>query len=180
MKTRRLKGQPDDANRAMMRRYNDMDWDGIAQSLSRGEWDANRPLVHELQPGGVLLLHAAVLGGQMALAKQLLELGADPNASMPRETKLLAEVCQNGDRAMVELLIHAGADVNAKCSISDEGDPGETPFMDAVMFGHREIAELLLRHGARADLTTRRGRSALSIAMDNDQGTPEMVRFLLD
>src|SRR3954451_6556290 len=104
MKTRRLKGQPDDANRAMMRRYNDMDWEGIAQSLSRGEWDANRPLVHELQPGGVLLLRAAVLDGQIDIARQLIEMGADPNASIPGETKLLGEACQNGHRKMVDLL----------------------------------------------------------------------------
>lgn len=180
MKTRRLKGQADDANRAMWRRYNDKDWNGIARSLAQGEWEANRPLVFELQPGGLLLLHAAVLNGQMALAKQLIELGADANAAMPREPKLLTEVCQKGDLAMVELLIHAGADVNATCSISDNGDPGETPFMDAVMYGSREVAELLLRHGARPDLKTKRGRSALSIALDNGQGTPEMVRFLLD
>ncbi len=156
------------------------EWEKISQCLARGEWDANRPLVFELQPGGLLLLRAAVLDGQMAVAKQLIALGADPEANMPGETKLLTEVCQKGDLAMVELLIHAGADVNAKCSVSEGGDSGETPFMDAVMFGHRAVAELLLKHGARADITTRRGRSALSLAIDNSQGTPDMIRFLLD
>src|SRR3954452_7423380 len=111
MKTRRIKGQADDGNRAMWRLYRNSDWESIQQCLARGEWDANRPLVHELQPGGVLLLHAAVLGGQMRLARQLIELGADPNASMPGETKLLTEVCQKGDREMVDLLLQAGADV---------------------------------------------------------------------
>lgn len=180
MTTRRLKGQADDANRAMWRLYNAEDWGGIQQCLARGEWDANRPLVFDIQPGGLLLLYAAAVGGQMALAKQLLELGADPNANMPGQPQLLFEVCQKNDLAMVELLINAGADVNAKCSISDDGDPGETPLMDAMTFGYREMAELLLRHGARANVTTHRGRSALSIAMDNGQGKPEMVRFLLD
>jgi ankyrin repeat protein len=99
---------------------------------------------------------------------------------MPREPKLLMEACGNGHREIVDLLLQAGADVNAKCSISDEGDPGETPLMAAAMDGYRDIVEALLEKGARIDLTTRRGRSALSMTLDNGHGDLEMVRFLLD
>jgi ankyrin repeat protein len=179
MKTPRPKGETDDANREMWRLINDNDWDAVKQRLVQGEWDPNRPLVIESNPGGLLLLTLAVGRGDDALARELIELGADVNASMAREPKQLMEACGNGHREIVDLLLQAGADVNAKCSISDEGDPGETPLMAAATFGHRDIVEALLEKGARIDITTRRGRSALSVALDNGHGDLEMVRFLL-
>ncbi|MBC7783192.1 MAG: ankyrin repeat domain-containing protein [Burkholderiales bacterium] len=180
MKARQPKGIADDANRAMWRLFNDKNWDAIGQCLARGEWDPNRPLVFELQPGGHLLLSAAVSNSQVALARQLIELGADVNARMRLESPPLMIACERGNAAMVDLLLQAGADVNAKCPISDEGDPGETALMAAATAGHRAIIETLLRSGARIDATTRRGRSALSMIVERRRVDLDMVRFLLD
>ena len=175
MKTRRPKGKADDANRAMWRLVNEKNWKDIQQRLARGEWDPNRPLVFDMQPGGLLLLSAAVSAGHVALARQLIELGADVDADRP-----LMEACGSGNRQIVDLLLEAGADVNIKCPVSDEGDPGETPIMAAAMFGQREIVEELLQQGARPDARTRRGRSALSMVLELRDVDLEMARFLLD
>jgi ankyrin repeat protein len=180
MNTRRPKGEADDVNHEMWRLTKDNNWDAVKQRLVQGEWDPNRPLVLESSPSGLLLLTLAVDRGDVALARELIELGADANASMPREPKPLMEACGNGHREIVDLLLQAGADVNAKCSVSDEGDPGETPLMAAATFGHRDIVDALLKKGACIDLTTRRGRSALSIALGNGHDDLEMVRFLLE
>ena len=180
MKSRRPKGEADDTNRAMWQFLSDKNWDGIQQRLAKGEWNPNRPLVFALQPGGLLLLSAAVEHEQTAVARQLIELGADVNARMPGEIQPLMQACDTGNQEMVSLLLEAGADVNGKCPISDEGDPGETPLMAAAMSGHRDTVETLLKRGARIDATTRRGRSALSMVLDAGSVGLDMVRFLLD
>lgn len=178
MKSRRLKGEADDANRVMWQLIGDRNWEGIQQRLANGEWNPNRPLVLALQSGGLLLLSVAVEHGQVAVARQLIELGADVNAHMPGEIQPLMEACDASNREMVELLLQAGANVNTKCSVSDEGDAGETPLMAAVT--HRDIVEMLLRNGARIDATTRRGRSVLSRLLETELVDLDMVRFLLD
>jgi ankyrin repeat protein len=180
MKIQRLKGEADDLNRTMWQLCSDKNYEGIQERLTKGEWDPNRPLVLALQPGGFLLLTAAVSEGQLALAKLLIDLGADVNGHMRGEETPLMVACGSGKAEMADLLMRAGADVNVKDPVSDEGDPGETPLMAAAENGHRDIVEKLLQAGARIDATTRRGRSALSIVLDRENVDLSMVLFLLE
>lgn len=180
MKPRRPKGEADDANREMWQLCSDKNWEAIQERLATGKWEPDRPLILALQPGGLLLLAAAIEDEQVEVVRQLIDLGADVNVRMPRESAPLMEACDSGNREIMELLLRAGADVNAKCSVSDDGDPGETPLMAAAMRGHRDMVESLLKKGARIDATTRRGRSALSIVLDAGCADLDMVRFLLD
>ena len=48
-----------------------------------------------------------------------------------------------GQKEIAELLIDAGADVNAK------DDDGTTPLDRAIQLGHPEIADLLRQHGGK-------------------------------
>lgn len=180
MKSQRPAGKADDLNRTMWQLCSDRNCEGIQARLATGEWDPNRPLVMELQPGGLLLLSAAASGGWLALAEQLIALGADVNAHMPREAAPLLVACESGNAEMVDLLLKAGADANAKATSSDEGDPGETPLMAAAAQGFRDVVQKLLNHGADVRAVTRRGRTALTFSLLRESIDRGLVRLLLE
>jgi ankyrin repeat protein len=62
-----------------------------------------------------------------------------------------------GNYRATELLIKAGVDVN------QVGEMGSTPLHYANAKGHREVAKLLLSHGARADIKDAFGRTAAGV-----------------
>jgi hypothetical protein len=65
----------------------------------------------------------------------------------------------DGDVGRVcELLDYAAVDINAR------SEAGATALVYAARNGHVEIVDLLLAHGARLDVKTAKGASALSIA----------------
>jgi ankyrin repeat protein len=65
---------------------------------------------------------------------------------------------RRGDTAAVRHLASTGCDVNIP-----DGD-GYTPLMLAAREGHAGVCELLISYGARCDLRTPRGETALSLA----------------
>lgn len=75
--------------------------------------------------------------------------------------------CDWGDIGAIDLLIAAGADVNAK------GDMDTTPLFEAVSFGHIRSAERLLKEGATADQPNELGYTAREIA--SQSGIPKLV-----
>ncbi|MCH2516416.1 MAG: ankyrin repeat domain-containing protein [Dehalococcoidia bacterium] len=60
-----------------------------------------------------------------------------------RISRVSAVATRDGRKEAVELLIAAGADVNAK------GNDSETPLDMAIQFKEAEIADLLRKHGAK-------------------------------
>lgn len=79
---------------------------------------------------------------------------------------------QNNNHQAAEILILAGADVNAKNKIQD------TPYLLAGAQGYTEILRLTLTHGANIKDTNRYGGTALIPAAE--KGHPEAVKLLLD
>src|SRR4029078_3715617 len=78
----------------------------------------------------------------------------------------------NGNAAMLERLIKAGAEPNMA------GADGETPLMTVARGGHVDAAEALLKHGAEIDAReTWHGQTALMWA--SAQGHIEMIRALV-
>ncbi len=87
-----------------------------------------------------------------------------------------------GHKEIVELLIAAGADVNAK-----GGFAGGTPLLGAAALGHKEIAELLLAEGADVDAKDNNGKTPLdwteevetpNASTDRKAGQKETADFL--
>lgn len=78
---------------------------------------------------------------------------------------------RRGDLGAVRLLINRGCDVN----IPDQDD--YTPLMLAAKEGHTSMCELLISSGARCDIKTARGETALSLARNskNAGGSTECV-----
>lgn len=101
-------------------------------------------------------LHEAIIGGNVAIVKLLLNHGADPNRSF-LHTMPLALAVRRGSVAMVQVLIDAGADVNG------EWPP---PITIAVYKEDMVLFQLLRKHGARLDMPES-GGSTMAVAMAN-------------
>ncbi len=110
----------------------------------------------------------AVSSGRLEEAREALSKGANPNSrssvgmamtvnlrdfseedpgSMSQGKTALIIAVEKGDKSMAELLIEAGADVNASTNYGSY--PYPTPLSTAMRRGNGAMSELLKRHGAR-------------------------------
>lgn len=90
-------------------------------------------------PMKVMPLHSAASARNLEAVRLLLEHGASVNARQHGGWAAIHAVAQNGDRAIVDLLLLHGADPRAA------NDQGKTPGMVAREAGREEIAALLER-----------------------------------
>src|SRR5260370_35869359 len=88
-------------------------------------------------------VQAALLTGQVEVARMLVTKGADVNFKQAEGFTALHEAAQLGSEELVELLVSAGAEVNAK------GGDGRTPLDVAIKAKKLAVADLLRRHGAQ-------------------------------
>ena len=117
----------------------------------------------------------AVKAADVALAKQLLSYGADPNTrdAATGLTVLMMAACQV-DPAMVRLLLDAGADVFTADSFT-----GATALHKACQGGSVEIATMLLDRGAHIDaITPTMGHTPIMDALWYKW--PDLVKLLVD
>lgn len=82
-------------------------------------------------------LHSAVAGQHLAIARLLLEHGADANARQGEDFTPLHGAAQNGQVEMIRLLLAHGADPQATSA------SGKAPLDLALEGGHAEAAEAL-------------------------------------
>jgi len=87
-------------------------------------------------------LQAALLAGQLATAKLLLERGADPLVRQAHGFTPLHEVALLGRRDLVDLLLAAGTELDARAN------DGRTALTEALRGKHPELAEYLRSKGA--------------------------------
>jgi ankyrin repeat protein len=87
-------------------------------------------------------LHAAAAGRAQAVAKLLLDAGADVNARQEGGWTPLHSVAQSGDIEFARFLVDAGADVNARA------DNQQRPLDLALTKGHQAMVDFLESHGA--------------------------------
>jgi len=100
-----------------------------------------------------------------ALAKLLLEAGANPNNA-------IFAVAFAGDVEMLQMLLDHGADLEVKVH-------GRTPLIDLLYYKRPDCVPWLLEHGARADATDAEERTALHHAAI--QGVrPQIVQCLIE
>lgn len=94
-------------------------------------------------------LHTAAIRGSSKLVRQLLVMGADPNAQDNAEWSPLHEACNRGNRSVVKVLLEFGADLNLK------GFAKDSPLHDAARNGHIKVVKFLIKSGA--DIYARNG-----------------------
>ncbi|WNG29160.1 ankyrin repeat domain-containing protein [Cystobacter fuscus] len=125
------------------------------------------------QRGRADTLHAAVVRGDRALVRQLLQAGADPNAQDARaNTPLMLAT----DAPMVELLVAGGANARA------EDTQGRTLVGRIAATASREeprvqLLRAVVRAGADVDRANRAGETPLEVAAR--RGDIELVREML-
>jgi hypothetical protein len=151
-------------------------------------------LASEISP----LMLAALRDDGDAVVKRLLSRGANPapavglaaianatslrllvDAGAPIDVKRgefapLHGAAVRGNLASAQLLVERGAALDARDGM------GRTPLMWAAQMGHREVVELLLAHGADANVVeTFSGTTALMQAAASDRGDLAIVEALL-
>jgi hypothetical protein len=115
-------------------------------------------------------LTIAATDGDVTRVRQLLSVGADPNAIFDGSRSALSSAAVNGHYAVVEILVAHGASVT-----TNESTP---PLCAAVAGNHPDIVRLLLRHGAQMDQNDRMtGYTPLQTAQIKGYG--EIKRLLL-
>jgi ankyrin repeat protein len=107
------------------------------------------------------------------MAALLIANGADVKIADERgQTALHGAVNRDnhrGDKALIELLLKHGADINAKAASTSAGWPGWTPLHVACRNGAQDIVQLLLARGADANAKTDKGETPIAVAQSNEQ-----------
>ena len=88
----------------------------------------------------------------------------------PAQDQELIDAAEDGDLAMVEALLSAGADVDAKNAA------GVTALIYAAYYGHTEVIEVLITAGADVNAKANNGATALMIA--EAMGHTDIVEIL--
>jgi uncharacterized protein len=128
-------------------------------------------LINASEPNGPPLAQAA-FADQLRVATFLLDNKADVNLgpSLGEKTPLMV-AAQHGHKAMAELLLARGADVNV------QSREGFTALDEAALRGYTAVVEVLLAHHADVNATNNQGRTALSFAIGN--GSAELIKLFL-
>jgi ankyrin repeat protein len=118
----------------------------------------------------------AIKERNIAKAKQLVEAGADINATNREDYTALGWAAKTGDLPMAKFLIESGANVNAQSS----GD--RTPLHFATLGEHLEMIEYLIKKGADVYAEGTNGRNAIDLAIKIDSNTNnhKVEEFLLE
>uniref|UniRef100_A0A0G4HUX3 Uncharacterized protein n=1 Tax=Chromera velia CCMP2878 TaxID=1169474 RepID=A0A0G4HUX3_9ALVE len=107
--------------------------------------------------GGKRALHIACREGKPEIAEFLVASGAEVDAVTDKGVTPLLYAAQSGLLDLVRLLQRRGADVNSKTTDA----LCRTSIFPAIGYGHRDVVETLLNHGARVNDTDGKGLTPL-------------------
>lgn len=156
----------------LYRLIQDKDWQAIWTLLDEGKIKPNQEIVVQFiaYQHKVFLLPCAVMDGANEVVKKLLEKGADPSQRYEGDAPLSIAV-EKGNREATEMLIAAGANLNAKTRFI-EGDGSQTALMIAAENCDRWAVERLLQAGADPNVLSRKKQSAIWFATSTDVSHP--------
>jgi ankyrin repeat protein len=114
----------------------------------------------------ITALYSAVMWGRAEICNILIDAGADVNVIYTGGYTILHVAARyGGDKAITELLIANGADVNAKCTALG-ADKDVTPLHAAAAKGTVAVAEVLIKNGAEVNAkATHVGYAPLHLAV---------------
>jgi ankyrin repeat protein len=126
------------------------------------------PLATERSGDGFTALHLAVFSGQAEAARVLIthrsDLEAEATGTTAQGVRPIHTAAFAGERALAELLLDAGADVNSR----EAG--GFTALHSAAENGDEEMVRFLLSRGADTALLTNQGKTAAGVAREAGRG----------
>jgi len=170
------------SNQEMFELVSEERWDDIAATIACGEWQADANIMPPSQPSlgpertrtiGFPLLYVAAEQGRTVLTRALLERKANPDTQINGGWTVLMTAIEMGHLAIVDLLLHAGANLHLKSQ-------GKTALMIAAEHNHKDIIRRLLAAGARVADTGPKGMTALSYAATRGRIDPETVALLFE
>ncbi|EGB10783.1 hypothetical protein AURANDRAFT_22203, partial [Aureococcus anophagefferens] len=126
----------------------------------------------ETETGGTALL-VACAAGNVLLADELLQRGAEANHENLRGHTALSWACVCGADGVVDLLLRNGADPRRPTKLEQR-----TPLVHAAQHGHAKVLQILWRAGAMINAETKRGRTPLIEAAK--EGHLATCRYLVD
>ncbi|KAG0045135.1 hypothetical protein BGZ83_009610 [Gryganskiella cystojenkinii] len=132
-------------------------------------------------------LHSGAASGNLGLVKFALDNGQPIDSVFNGVLAIHAACCSNSNIPVVLYLIERGADVNARryprkysgervVGAQTVGTTGSTPLHFAAANGCLQVVEILLRHGAIADLADKYGSTPSSVATARSH--PEVASLL--
>lgn len=134
---------------------------------------AERDSLHSFSGDGWTALHLAAAFGTPETVRILLESGAqiDAVSKNPQTNQPLHAVLALGrNPETIRLLLEAGADPNARQTA------GFTPIFSATAANRRDLVELLIAHGAKADIQNDLGQTPAGFA--RERGHDELAEWL--
>ncbi len=142
----------------------------IVQLLLNSGADVNR-----LDKNGKGALHVAIQQNDEETVDILLRANANPNKYDCENQSPLHVASTKGYASMAERLLTSGANVNATRN-------GLTPLTHAVVHGHPECVEVLLKYGADPNVYDGRGNTMLHVAVSNcdEQCTKLLLDYKID
>ena len=128
-------------------------------------------LLRSRSADGFPVLGLAIFFGHGALARWLIEQGADVSAAATNAMRVapVHAAVAMGDRETMRVLLERGADPNARQQVD------YTPLHDAAGRGDIEMAKLLLAHGAQRDAMAADGMTPAALARKHEK--PEFVEW---
>jgi len=139
------------------------------RTLLQQKADVNMP-----QPDGSTALHWATHFDDVSMVQILIGAGANVKAANRFGVTPLSLACQNGNSAIAQKLLQAGADPNAALS-----DLGETPLMMAARTGNLDTVRVLLDNGASVN-AKENSKSQTALMWAASEGHPAVVKLLID
>lgn len=104
------------------------------------------------------LLHAAAVGGNLEIMRQLLKNNINVNAKDTLGDTSLQIATENNLTGIVRLLLAQRADPSV------QNQAQETPLLTALESGYIDVAQQLITHGANVNVFNRNSRTPLSLA----------------
>jgi ankyrin repeat protein len=132
-----------------------------AQDRTQQLVEADPSVVDAWSSDGYTPLHLACFFGHVAVARFLLERGADASAVSKNRMEVmpLHSAVAGGHLPVAEVLLSAGAPVDAR------SHGGFTPLLEAAENGDRALVELLLRAGADPSIARDDGKRPREVAL---------------
>jgi len=145
-----------------------------SQSVQSPERAQTQNLRHAGEPSKSL--HLAAAAGDLEQVRSLIGSGANVNLTDRDDATPVYLAARNGHAAVVEVLLDAGAYIDAARTANTI--PDFTPLYEAAKHGHSDVAELLLARGADPNVETGSGDTALTGAIARNDTA--MMELLLD
>jgi hypothetical protein len=111
--------------------------------------------------------------GDTKAVELFLNAGFPPDARDKYGVPLLCLAARGKHRAVVELLLNHGAPIDLQSE-----DRGYSPLMDAAQAGSVDLVDLFIKRGAKADLISKDGQTALVVAVGRNDA--DVARILVE